>query len=220
MFSGLNFSTLFARAVVLLTAIPVHEAAHAVVAEYMGDETARYSRRISLNPFDHLDPIGALMILFFGIGYAKPVPVNSNNFRNRRAGIVLTSLAGPASNVALAWISLVLCKLMYIIYSARGVQLAYGAYSVFWIMTTTNLSLAVFNILPIPPLDGWHAVQPFIPYQWKWKIAQHEQQIIWVVLILVFLGVLNGIISIGVNALYSLIDMLTNFVYVFARVVR
>ena len=98
--------TLIARIIVLMTAIPVHEYAHAWAAEKMGDPTARYYRRLSLNPLDHIDPIGALMILLLGFGFARPVPVNSLNFNNRRVGTVVTSLAGPLSNVIMALLSM------------------------------------------------------------------------------------------------------------------
>ena len=102
LFAGLTLQRLLARVIVLMTAIPVHEAAHAWAADKMGDPTARYYKRISLNPLDHIDPIGAVMILLFGFGFARPVPVNSMHFRDRDKGIIVTSLAGPFSNVLMA----------------------------------------------------------------------------------------------------------------------
>ena len=209
---NLSFQTILARAVVLLTALPVHEAAHAWVAYKMGDNTARYRNRLTLNPFDHIDPIGAVMILLFGIGFARPVPVNYSAFYDRKKGIVLTNLAGPLSNVLLAWISLILAKVMMIVYAFTNMRLAGGATDVFLIMVSTNLSLAVFNLLPIPPLDGWHALQPFIPYQWAWKIQMYEHQIVWGVLLLVWLGAFDGIIGALVGLLYRLVSMGTFFV--------
>ena len=210
--SNLSFQTILARAIVLLTAMPVHEAAHAWAAYKMGDATARYRNRLTLNPFDHIDPLGAVMLLLFGFGFARPVPVNYSAFNDRKKGIVLTSLAGPASNVALAWISLILAKLMMVLYTFTGMRLASGATDVFLVMVSTNLSLAVFNLLPIPPLDGWHAIQPFLPYQWTWKIQMNEQRIVWGVLLLVWLGAFNGIISALVGLLYRLISAGTFFV--------
>ena len=204
--------TLIARVIVLMTAIPIHEYAHAWAAEKMGDSTARYYRRLSLNPFDHIDPIGAVMILLLGIGFARPVPVNYSAFHDRKKGIVATSLAGPLSNVFLAWISLILAKVMMIAYAFTHMRLVNGAADVFLVMVSTNLSLAVFNLLPIPPLDGWHALQPFIPYQWAWKIQMYEQQIVWGVLLLVWFGAFDGIMGVLVSMLYRLVSMGTFFV--------
>ena len=112
LFAGLTLQRLLARVIVLMTAIPVHEAAHAWAADKMGDPTARYYKRISLNPLDHIDPIGAVMILLFGFGFARPVPVNSMHFRDRDKGIIVTSLAGPFSNVLMALVCLVVTKLL------------------------------------------------------------------------------------------------------------
>ncbi|MBR6735522.1 MAG: site-2 protease family protein [Oscillospiraceae bacterium] len=209
---NLSFQTILARAVVLLTALPVHEAAHAWVAYKMGDNTARYRNRLTLNPFDHIDPIGAVMILLFGIGFARPVPVNYSAFYDRKKGIVATNLAGPLSNVFLAWIALILAKVMMVVYAFTHMRLANGAADVFLIMVSTNLSLAVFNLLPIPPLDGWHALQPFIPYQWAWKIQMYERQLVWGVLLLVWLGAFDGIIGMLVGILYRLVSAGTFFV--------
>ena len=99
LFAGLTLQRLLARVIVLMTAIPVHEAAHAWAADKMGDPTARYYKRISLNPLDHIDPIGAVMILLFGFGFARPVPVNSMHFRDRDKGIIVTSLAAAAARL-------------------------------------------------------------------------------------------------------------------------
>lgn len=211
LFGGLSFQMLLARIIVLMTAIPVHEFAHAWAAEKMGDSTARYSRRLSLNPLDHIDPIGALMILLLGFGFARPVPINSMNFRDRTKGVVVTSLAGPVSNILMALLAMILTKLTLLLYAATGLRLLVGVFQVFGFMISVNLSLAVFNLLPIPPLDGWHALCPLLPRELYWKILPYEQQIIWVVLLLVFLGAFNGIISTFVGLLYRLLGMLTFF---------
>lgn len=191
---NLSLYTIIARLIVLLTSIPVHEAAHAWVASKMGDDTARYGRRISLNPFDHIDPVGALMILLVGVGWAKPVPVNSFHFKDRKKGIILTSLAGPGSNVLLAVVSLVLHRILRVaslISPAIGGML-YGPLQVLWIMVSANVTLAVFNLLPIPPLDGWRVASVLLPPRLYWQIAEKEQMIGMVLMLLVFAGVLNG----------------------------
>lgn len=203
--------TLIARIIVLMTAIPVHEYAHAWAAEKMGDHTARYYRRMSLNPLDHIDPIGALMILLLGVGFARPVPINSMNFRNHKAGVVVTSLAGPASNIVMALLSMVAAKLIAMAYYATGLTFLVGIFRVFLFMVSINLSLAVFNLLPLPPLDGWHAVSPMLPRELYWKIQPYEQQIVWVVLLLVWMGGLNGVIGFFVRFLYLMLDKMTFF---------
>ena len=215
LFSGYDtatiIQTLIARIIVLMTAVPVHEYAHAWAAEKMGDQTARYYRRLSLNPFDHIDPIGALMILVLGVGFARPVPINSLNFNNRKAGVVVTSLAGPGSNILMALIAMLFAKLIALIYSFTGLVFLVGIFRVLLFMVSINLSLAVFNLLPLPPLDGWHAVSPLLPRQLYWKIQPYEHQIVWVVLLLVWIGGLDGIIGTFVRMLYLLLDKLTFF---------
>ena len=203
--------TLIARIIVLMTAIPIHEYAHAYAAEKMGDSTARYYRRLSLNPLDHIDPIGALMILFLGIGFARPVPINSMNFTDYKKGVVVTSLAGPFSNVLMALVSLIAAKLTILGYMATGMPFLVGIFRVFSFMVSINLSLAVFNLLPLPPLDGWHAICPFLPREFYWRVQPYEQQIVWIVLLLVWAGMLNGVIGFFVSILYILLDKITFF---------
>lgn len=212
MFAGLSLQVLIARVIVLMTAIPVHEFAHAWAAEKMGDQTARYSRRLSLNPLDHIDPIGALMILLLGIGFARPVPINSLNFKDRTKGIVVTSLAGPVSNVLMALLALVAAKLIRLAYYATGIGILAGVFQVMSFMVSINLSLAAFNLIPLPPLDGYHAICPLLPREFYWKIQPYEQQAVWLVLILAWVGALNGIIGTVVGVFYRLINALTFFI--------
>lgn len=212
MFAGLSLQVLIARVIVLMTAIPVHEFAHAWAAEKMGDQTARYSRRLSLNPLDHIDPIGALMILLLGIGFARPVPINSLNFKDRTKGIVVTSLAGPVSNVLMALLALVAAKLIRLAYYATGIGILAGVFQVMSFMVSINLSLAAFNLIPLPPLDGYHAICPLLPREFYWKIQPYEQQAVWLVLILAWVGALNGIIGAVVGVFYRLINALTFFI--------
>lgn len=211
LFGGLSLQIILARLIVLMTAIPVHEFAHAWAAEKMGDSTARYSRRLSLNPLDHIDPIGALMILLIGIGFARPVPIDSRNFRNHRLGTIVTSLAGPFSNILMALVCLIVAKLLWLAYLATQLGFLAGIFQVVAFMVSVNLTLAVFNLLPVPPLDGWHAICPLLPREVYWKVAAYEHQIVWLVLILVWFGAFNGILGTFTGILYALLDAMTFF---------
>lgn len=211
---NLSLYTVIARAIVLLTSIPVHEAAHAWAASKMGDDTARYGKRLSLNPFDHIDPVGALMILLVGVGWAKPVPVNSFHFKDRKKGIILTSLAGPASNILLSTVSLVLYRLLRVaaLLSPGVSDLLYGPMQVLWIMVSANITLAVFNLLPIPPLDGWRVASVLLPPRLYWEIAEKEQMIGMALMLLVFAGLLNGPLGFLSGILYVVVDKLAGLI--------
>ena len=208
---GLTVPVILARILVLVTAIPVHEYAHAWAAEKMGDPTAKWRKRLTLNPFEHMDPIGVMMLLFFGFGFAKAVPVNSLNFRDRKKGIIVTSLAGPVSNILMAFVCLLLYKLLFISYALVPIGVLAFIINILKFMVSTNLSLAVFNLLPIPPLDGWNVLCQFLPSEVYWKVASHERELVFLVLLLVALGVFNIPMGILTNMLYLMIDKLTFF---------
>ena len=157
----------------ILIALTVHEYSHGYAAWKLGDPTARSLGRLSLNPLRHLDPIGALMMLFVGFGWAKPVPVNPRYFKYPRKGMALTSLAGPASNIILAVLSafLSICtyklslSMMESLQTNRFVFLFFQYLLLFLqVFHILNLSLAMFNLIPLPPLDGFNILALFLPY--------------------------------------------------------
>lgn len=148
---------------VILIAITIHEFAHAKAADILGDPTPRLAGRLTLNPISHIDPIGLLMLIFARIGWAKPVPINPYNFADPKRDSALVSLAGPVSNFFTAWI---VAGAMKIVLWGMG-DVSIVVIQVFQHAIFINLALAVFNLIPIPPLDGSHILEAFIPYEYS-----------------------------------------------------
>lgn len=153
----------FFLAVGVLTAVTIHEAAHAWMADRLGDPTAKYEGRISLNPFDHLDLAGTVLFILVGFGWGKPVPVNSANFRDPWRGAILVAAAGPLSNIFLAILLSVVLRILHV----YGFGEVNYLVNLVWFAFHINIALAVFNLLPIPPLDGSKVAQLFVPAKYK-----------------------------------------------------
>ncbi len=151
-----NIVNLLITVPALLIAITVHEFSHALAAYHMGDTTAADQGRLSLNPLDHLDPIGTLMLVLFRFGWAKPVPINPYRFKNFKKGVILVSLAGPASNLLMALTGSLLARFLI----PLGISVLTDFLLIFIFI---NVALAVFNLLPIPPLDGSRLLTVLIP---------------------------------------------------------
>jgi len=184
--SLLRPDVLLSRVLILIIALPIHELAHALIAYRLGDVTSRDYGRLSLNPLDHLDPVGALMILLGGFGWAKPVPVNPYGLyrsRNSTTGFALVALAGPLSNIFLAALFAIPIRLD-LIPPGFLERLVVG-------FITVNIALAVFNLIPIPPLDGSRVAVAVLPQQWGEYILRLEPYGIFIVLLLVFVGVVG-----------------------------
>lgn len=182
---------LCARLFVLFCVLPVHEFAHAFVATKLGDQTARLSGRLTMNPLAHLDLVGTLMILLVGFGYAKPVPVNPRNFKNRKGGMALTAAAGPFANLLMALIYLFVYVIVYLKVRPESGTLPFYLMTFCNIVAQINVSLAVFNLLPVPPLDGSRILAIVLPDKAYYKIAQYERYIVLGVFALLLFGVLD-----------------------------
>lgn len=206
--------TILIRALVLVTAMPVHECAHGWVADKLGDHTARAAGRLTLNPFHHLDPFGSVLLLLAGFGWAKPVPVNPYYFtkiHNRKAGVALTALAGPVSNILMALVALFVAKgIMFLPSTNRAVSMLF---TIFLIVCQTNLGLAIFNLIPIHPLDGSRVLDFFLPYKATAWIEEHEQ-IIYIVfmVVILFTPILDWPLTVASNWLFQLLDRMTALV--------
>lgn len=194
--SGFDFGNLiiylFSMAFVVFCTLPIHEFAHAWVATKLGDQTPRLQGRLTVNPMAHISPIGALMILLVGFGYAKPVGVNPRNFKDPKKGMALVAVAGPISNLIMGFIAeffAVFC--LRLSAGSTNTVLLSAVYLFFTFAATVNVQLAVFNLLPIPPLDGSRILQLLIPSKYYFKVMQYERYIVLIVFALLFTGILT-----------------------------
>lgn len=204
---------LSALAVIFLTS-PIHEFAHGFIADRLGDPTARYQGRLTLNPFAHIDYMGALGILLVGFGGARPVPVNPYNFRNPKRDMSFVAVAGPLSNVVAAFVCMVLANLVLV--TTRTLAFYY-VFSFFYFIAQINVRLAVFNLIPVPPLDGSRILAQFLPNRIYYKLMQYERYIYFILIILVFSGSLSGPISNASDALMRGISDLASLPFKFLR---
>ena len=193
-----------ARALALLTSIPLHEAAHAWASDRLGDPTARLAGRMSLNPLRHFDLLGALCMLLVGFGWAKPVPVAARSrFRHPRRDMALSAAAGPASNIVLAYVCMVLYKLCFYLAPAGAawdfVCLVFGA------MVSVNDTLAVFNLLPVPPLDGSRIFNMFLPPRLYFGVMRYERYIMIALFVCLYAGLLDRPLSWLINGAWDLL---------------
>ena len=181
----MNLSYILVSFVGIAVAISVHEFGHAFAAHLLGDDTAKMQGRMSLDPAKHIDPIGLITLLVFHFGWAKPVPVNPNNFRNYKLGNVLVSLAGAIGNILAAIVCVFVMKSAKLeaIQTISNVTLLY------------NVGIAAFNLLPIPPLDGWGIISTFIPYKYNDLVYKYEAYSYPILLILLVTGVYGIIVS-------------------------
>lgn len=181
--------------VAISVAISVHEFGHAYAAHLLGDDTAKLSGRMTLDPMKHLDPMGVLCMIFFHIGWAKPVPVNSSNFKNYKTGSIITSFAGPLANI----ITAIFC--VFVIKFAKLEALIL-------IANTTlmyNVFFASFNLLPLPPLDGWGIISQFIPYKYNEFVYQYENMSNIIFLLLVFSGLVGIFVTPISNFIFKIV---------------
>lgn len=206
-FAVLILSTCF----VVFCCGPIHEFAHAYAAYKCGDDTAKMQGRLTINPFVHLDFIGTLMIFFFGIGYAKPVPVNPARLKHPRRDMALVSLAGPTSNLLMA---LVAVWLRYILLAIGQGNIIFNSLAYFFYLAAEiNIMLCVFNFLPIPPLDGSKIFSAILPDKIYFKIMSYDRYIMIGVMILLFTGLLTRPISWLADLLMRLISIIPALIF-------
>ena len=206
--------TIFAYAVILLIAIPIHECSHCFMAYLLGDDTGMRSGRVTLNPIRHWDPMGTIGILTVGIGWGKPAPVNPIRGRkvSARAFMAITAAAGPISNILLSYIFILIGKLVWFLFGASNPEVVIYVYFAFIMAARINISLAVFNLLPIPPFDGSRILLVFLKERTYFKLMQYEQYIMIGVLLLCWTGILDYPLTFLNKAVMSFLDFTTSFV--------
>ena len=174
----------------LLIAMVIHEYAHAQVAVWLGDFTPRLMGRLTLNPKAHVDPIGMLMLFLVHFGWAKPVMINPRNFKNPKRDDILVSLAGPAANFITAFLAL----LALLVYSRMGGDMTAGVYLVFQMIIEYNIGFGIFNLIPLPPLDGSHVLMQLLPRDMAYKLAGLERYSFLILIVLLMTPVLSMIL--------------------------
>ena len=203
---------------VVLLALSVHEWAHGMAADRLGDPTPRFMGRLTISPFKHLNPIGFVCMLLCGFGWANPVPINTRYFKKPQRDIVIVSLAGPLSNLLLAFVFLLLLRFVgfellatHLYASQLTADLASYAMLLFYYGIFMNTTLAVFNLLPCPPLDGSKILFALLPPRYYFKIAPYERQISLVLMLLLLVGPLSKLINLItdliVSGMFALVGM-------------
>lgn len=209
----LGILDLLITALCVFLSLSVHEFAHGLAAYKMGDDTASLSGRLSLNPLRHLDPIGALCLFFFGFGWARPVPVNPMRFQKKKAGMVITSLAGPFSNFILAFLSVFFMRLLKFA-PTQGIfgQVAYLCLILTQNLAIMNISLALFNLIPIPPLDGSKVLNAILPARIYFKIMQYERYGFIVLILLINIPIVMRLLNFCVIWIYNIYNLVFSLI--------
>ncbi len=188
----------------LLYSVIIHEIAHGWVASLFGDNTAKNYGRLSFKPMPHIDPMGALALLFVGFGWAKPVPVDYRKLSDSRLAIISVSLAGVGANILIAALAIFLREI-HVIHANPFLYLALS------ITAEINIILGSFNLIPIPPLDGSRVLMEFLPYDAKYQLARLEPYGFFIIIGLLYLGILNPVITFIKTVILGSIGLLLNF---------
>ena len=188
-------------AIPLLFSVIIHEVAHGWVAYRMGDATAKWLGRLSLNPLKHLDPIGTLMLFLAGFGWAKPVPINFNNISDKRKGLIFVSSVGIVANILFAFITLLFIRLVSTNPSEIAIILVYYVVQI-------NITLAALNLIPIPPLDGSKILMGIVWRRTPYFLARLEPYGFFIIIGLLYLGILNPLIGLFRWTIGTLIGIL------------
>ncbi len=202
-FDWSNLGDLLIRVVAVFLCIVIHEISHGFVAYLLGDPTAKQGRRLSLNPLHHIDLFGLILMVVIGFGWAKPVPVDMRYFRNPKSGMALTALAGPLSNFLLAFLALFLAGRMINQYSFHTAEQYLLAFLI--VTAVRSIGLGIFNLIPIPPLDGSKVFFSVLPDRYYYQILRFERYGFFLLFLLVATDFGGGWIT---NAIYGMLRII------------
>lgn len=193
-----------------LVCVTVHELSHGLAAAKLGDPTARINGRLTVNPIAHIDPVGLLLLLTVGVGWAKPVPVNLRNFAHPKRDMALTALAGPASNFILAYVSLLIGSAVYHLSGEMTLPIFYVLLFLGY-LAVLSTGLGVFNLIPIPPLDGSRLVFAALPDRTYHQYLRYERFLILAIVVLMWSGVFSGPIQWCVSGVDRVLAALSGY---------
>ena len=205
LFQALDFQSMadaLLRVVAIFLCLTVHECCHGLAAYALGDPTAKSMHRLSLNPLRHIDWLGLLLMFVVGFGWAKPVPVDMRYFKNPKRGMAFTALAGPVSNFLLAIVAMLICKAIYLYapYS-EGMNVLFSF--LLYTLAPLSIGLGLFNLIPIPPLDGSKVLGAFLPDRTYYSLMRYERYGMILLLVLSFVGVGGSLMSRAIWGTYS-----------------
>ena len=208
-----SISDIIYLAIGVILSMSIHEVAHGLVSYWMGDPTAKLEGRLSLNPFKHIDWAGLVCLVFFGFGWAKPVPIDSRYYKDAKTGIIWTSFAGPVANFLLSFICVFLFYALYkfapqFIFTAAGNFIS----SVLSYTGLISTGFGIFNLIPIPPLDGSKVVFSFLPDDKYYKFIEGAPWMNFLFIALIFTGVLNSPLGMLRAQMISFFEMVTKMI--------
>lgn len=206
--------SVFSVLVIIFVVFPIHECAHGLMAKILGDDTAERRGRLTLNPFAHIDPFGALAMFICRIGWAKPTPVNIRNCTKvkQRTALALTSLAGPLANILLSYILIIIAKIVLVSSVGNVSDVVLYVVMALCYTATINVFLGVFNLIPIPPFDGFNILSSFLPGKAVYFMQKNQQVIYWVFFALLIFGALDVPLGAASNGIIWLLNKASFFV--------
>ncbi len=218
-FLNLDRYTIIARIAIILLVLPLHEFAHGWMAKRCGDDTAEISGRLTVNPIAHIDPIGSVLLILCGFGWAKPVPINPARMRNPRRSVIWVSLAGPVSNLLAALVGVIILQVIYPFYVESYSEILVALRGLFSAFTQVNLGLALFNLIPVPPLDGSKVLMCLLPYKGGRWMQQHQQILSIILWVLILTPVLSIPLSWLANRILKLMLWCTDWISILIQMV-